>query len=61
MIWSTNFERVADGYQTLWSNFTGNAIFYYEYDQFAHVPAGKYQVELYWDGMFVSRSTLTVK
>lgn len=66
MIWSTNFgdvtfERVADGYQTLWSNFTGNAIFYYEYDRFGNVPAGKYQVELYWDGMFVNRSTITVK
>ena len=66
MTWSTNFgdvsfERVADGYQTLWSNFTGNAIFYYEYERFENVPAGKYQVELYWDGMFVNRSTLTVK
>lgn len=54
------FDRVADGYQTLWANFTGNTIFSAEYEAFNAVPTGKYTVELYWDGMLVNRQTLKV-
>lgn len=54
------FDRVADGYQTLWANFTGNWIFSAEYKAFGSVPSGKYTVELYWDGMLVNRQAFTV-
>lgn len=55
------FSRVADGYQTLWSDFTGSIVFSDEYDAFGAVPSGKYTVELYWDGMLVNRQTLKLQ
>ncbi len=55
------FDRVNNGYQTLWWNLTGANFFNYLNKMEGDIPTGKYTVYLYWDGMWVNTSTFNVK
>ncbi len=56
-----SFDRVSNGYQTLWWNIAGASFF----DRLNHtageIPAGTYTVYLFWDGMWVNTSTFRVQ
>ena len=54
------FERVNNGYQTLWWELVGGNFFSELYDRTKEIPTGKYQVHLFWDGMWVNTSTFKV-
>ncbi len=60
-VWGdVTFDRVSNGYQTIWWNFLGSDYFKNLYETTGSVPAGNYEITMYWDGMFVNRSTLKV-
>ena len=48
------FDRVSNGYQTLWWKLAGNNFFDALYDQTGTIPRGTYTIYLYWDGMWVN-------
>ena len=54
------FDQVIDGYQTLWWNIAGADFFLNLYARNGDVPAGTYQVHMFWDGMWVNTSTFNV-
>ncbi len=62
--WHANditFDRVANGYQTIWWNIAGTGFFYDLYDFLGDIPTGTYTIYLYWDGMWVNTSTFNVQ
>lgn len=54
------FDRVNNGYQTLWWEIAGVEFFYRLKNAVGSVPAGTYTIRLYWDGMFVNETTFKV-
>ncbi len=54
------FDRVNNGYQTIWFHFLGGDYFKDLYDTTGNVPAGNYKITMYWDGMFVNESVLKI-
>ena len=54
------FDRVNNGYQTLWWENAGIDFFDKLYSQTGTIPSGEYTVHLYWDGYWVKTSTFTV-
>ena len=55
------FERVNHGYQTIWFYMIGDSFFSSLYKTTGQIEKGKYQVHLFWDGMWVNTSTFKVK
>lgn len=55
------FDRVANGYQTIWWNIIGTSFFRDLYGALGDIPTGTYTVYLYWDGMWVNTSTFQVQ
>ena len=55
------FDRVANGYQTIWWYITGTGFFHNLNEATGDIPAGTYTVYLYWDGMWVNTSTFKVQ
>lgn len=56
-----SFERVNNGYQTLWWNLAGVNFFRYLHKETGDIPTGTYTTYLYWDGMWVNTSTFKVQ
>ena len=54
------FQRVNNGYQTLWWENAGIDFFDKLNSQRGDIPSGEYTVHLYWDGYWVKTSTFTV-
>lgn len=54
------FERVNNGYQTIWWDYAGADFFKDLYDQTGNIPSGEYKIHLYWDGYWVNTSTFRV-
>lgn len=54
------FDRVSNGYQTLWWEIAGVEFFYQLNEAVGSIPAGTYTIRLYWDGMFVNTITFDV-
>lgn len=54
------FDRVNRGYQTLWWNCLGTDFFKNLYETTGDIPSGNYSITMFWDGMYVNRSTLKV-
>ena len=54
------FDRVNDGYQTVWWDYAGADFFDGLYRQTGSIPSGVYTIYLYWDGCFVNASTFSV-
>lgn len=54
------FDRVNDGYQTLWWDYAGADFFDALYRQTGNIPSGQYTIYLYWDGYFVNALTFAV-
>lgn len=55
------FDRVNNGYQTIWWNLAGVDFFYNLYNITGDIPSGTYRTHLYWDGMWVNDSTFKVQ
>lgn len=55
------FDRVANGYQTIYWYITGTGFFSDLYRSHGDIPTGTYTVYLYWDGMWVNTSTFNVQ
>ena len=55
------FARVNGGYQTIWFYMIGDSFFANMYKTTGKIEKGKYQVHLFWDGMWVNTSTFKVK
>jgi hypothetical protein len=55
------FDRVSNGYQTVWWEYAGADFFTNLYRQTGHITAGKYTLTLYWDGCYVNTTTLNIK
>ena len=55
------FDRVNGGYQTIWFYMIGDSFFSSMYKTTGKIEKGKYQVHLFWDGMWVNTSTFKVK
>lgn len=54
------FERVNDGYQTLWWDYAGVDFFDALYRQTGSIPSGQYKIYLYWDGYYVNTMPFNV-
>ncbi len=54
------FDRVNNGYQTLWWDDAGIDFFNSLNSQTGSIPSGVYKIHLYWDGYWVNTSTFTV-
>jgi len=54
------FDRVSNGYQTLWWEIAGVEFFYQLNEAVGSIPAGTYTIRLYLDGMFVNTITFDV-
>ncbi len=54
------FERVNNGYQTLWWNISGPDFFGNLYDKNGMIPVGTYKIHLFWDGMRVNTTSFEV-
>ena len=54
------FDRVSNGYQTVWLYITGNNFFYYLYKQIEDIPKGTYKIHLFWNGMKVQTQKFKV-
>lgn len=54
------FDRVNNGYQTVWLYITGNNFFYYLYKCIEDIPKGTYKVHLFWNGMKVQTQKFKV-
>ncbi len=55
------FDRVSNGYQTIWFELAGNYFFPELYDDTGNIPSGTYKATLYWDGAWVNTSEFTVR
>lgn len=55
------FDRVNNGYQTLWWNFAGAEFFLSMYLDNQDIPEGEYTIYLYWDGYWVNTMHFKVK
>ena len=55
------FNRVNNGYQTLWLEMLDGDFFEDLYEATKEIPEGKYKVTMYWDGMLVNSSSFSVK
>lgn len=55
------FERVNNGYQTVWWEYAGWDFFDQLYRQTDSIPAGEYKMHLYWDGCWVKTTTFNVR
>lgn len=55
------FERVADGYETVWFSLAGDNFFNFLYKANGSIPAGQYKVTLFWDGLWVNTTTFDVR
>jgi len=55
------FNRVNNGYQTLWWEDAGIDFFDKLYSQTGSIPRGQYKIHLYWDGCWVKTSTFQVE
>ena len=58
---SVSFNRVANGYETVWWDYAGANFFTNLYSQTGSIPSGKYTLTLYWDGCYVNTTTLNIK
>ncbi len=54
------FDRVSNGYQTVWWNLRGAEFFYYLLNKTGRIPTGTYRINLFWDGMWVNETTFDV-
>ena len=54
------FERVNNGYQTLWWDDAGIDFFNQLYSQTGNITPGIYKIHLYWDGYWVNTSSFRV-
>lgn len=54
------FDRIVNGYQTIWWEYAGADFFDALYRQTGSIPAGPYSMTLYWDGCWVNTSTFNV-
>ena len=54
------FDRVNNGYQTVWWEYAGAGFFDDLYNQTGNIPSGQYTMYLYWDGCFVNVSSFNV-
>ena len=54
------FDRVSNGYQTIWWEYAGADFFSNLYSQTGSIPTGRYTMTLYWDGCYVNTSTFNV-
>lgn len=55
------FDRVNNGYQTIWWYITGTNFFRELNEYHGEIPTGTYTIYLYWDGMWVNTSTFQVQ
>ena len=55
------FDRVNNGYQTLFWDITGSSFFRRMKDTVGSISAGTYNIYLYWDGMFVNKTSFKVE
>ena len=55
------FDRVRDGYQSLWWDAAGANFFRNLYTQTGSIPSGRYTMTLYWDGCYVNTTTFDVR
>ena len=55
------FERVNNGYQTIWWDLVGDNFFKYLYAANRTIPSGTYNVYLFWDGMWVNTTSFKVR
>ena len=55
-----NFDRVNNGYQTIWWELGGVDFFDKLLQQTGYIPRGEYKIYLYWDGQWVNTSTFRV-
>ena len=60
MAQEVTFDRVNNGYQTVWWDYAGANFFDNLYRQTGSIPSGVYTIYLYWDGCFVNASTFNV-
>ncbi len=56
-----DFDKVSNGYQTLWLDMLDTDFFPDLYEATKEIPSGKYKITMYWDGMLVNSSTFKVK
>lgn len=54
------FDRVNNGYQTIWWQLAGADFFSTLLDKTGSIPRGEYTIYMYWDGMWVNTSTFRV-
>ena len=54
------YDRVNNGYQTMWYYMIGSNFFSQLYSTTGTIPQGEYKVHLFWDGMWVNTSTFRV-
>ena len=54
------FDRINNGKQTVWWEIAGPTYFMRLKDTVGEIPAGRYNVHLYWDGMFVNTSSFDI-
>ena len=54
------FDRVNNGYQTIWFYMIGDSFFSNLYKTTGKIEKGKYKIYLFWDGMWVNTSTFKV-
>lgn len=57
---NVTFDRVNNGYQTLWYYMIGDNFFSSLYDKAGQILLGEYKIYLYWDGMYVNTTTFKV-
>lgn len=57
---NVTFDRVNNGYQTIWYYMIGDTFFECLNDKAGEIPLGEYKIYLYWDGMYVNTSTFKV-
>ena len=57
---SVEFERVNRGYETIWLPLAGYNFFRNLYRITGSVPKGRYQIHLFWDGMWVNTVPFSV-
>ncbi len=55
-----NFDRVNNGYQTIWWELSGIDFLDNLLRQTGYIPRGEYTIYLYWDGLWVNTSTFRV-
>lgn len=54
------FDRVNNGYQTLWYYMIGDTFFQLLNKNAGQIPQGEYKIHLFWDGMYVNTTAFNV-